>query len=229
MSVSAKNLQTVLPVTDSNTIRPIKDRSEGNPLVQFLDQGAATPGALPTAARGDGRDFLAFYGLAQNPFADSVNPAFFYKTEAHRDACARLLMAIENDVSLAMLTGVSGTGKTLITQLILEQLDTARYEPVLVLVTPGMRRTGLLREILSEMSVALPVGINRTSDLLKMLSNAIMDLHSEGRKLVLLIDECHFLDADALHIVRTISNVEIPERKLTTCLSFPPSVGQLQG
>jgi general secretion pathway protein A len=180
---------------------------------------AAVPAAAPGGA--DGRGFLAFYGFAENPFADSVNPAYFYKTDGHRAACERALMAVENDVSLDMVTGASGTGKTLVTQLILQELGSAaRCEPVLVLVTPGMSKTGLLREILSELDVALPVGINRTRDLIKMLSNVIIDLHNAGRKLVLLIDECHFLDADGLHIVRTISNIEIPQRKLTTCLLF---------
>jgi general secretion pathway protein A len=131
-----------------------------------------------------------------------------------------MLMAVEHHTSLGMVTGVSGTGKTLVTQLLLQELDAARFETVMVLVTPGLSRTGLLREILSELNVALPVGFCRTHDLVKMLGNAVMDLHAEGRRLVLIVDECHFLDAEALHIVRTISNLETPDRKLTTCLLF---------
>ncbi len=165
-------------------------------------------------------DFLRHYGLRENPFSDSVNPAFFYKTEGHAEALNRMLLAVNNNVSLGMITGLSGTGKTLVTQLLLQHLDPATHQPILVLVIPGLSKTGLLREILSELSVAVPEGINRTQDLLKLLSNCIIELHEQGRRLVMIIDECHLLSAECLHILRTISNIEIPERKLTTCLLF---------
>lgn len=165
-------------------------------------------------------DFLRYYGLRENPFSDSVNPAFFYKTDGHAEALNRMLLAVQNNISLGMITGLSGTGKTLVTQLLLQHLDPAVYQPILVLVIPGLSKTGLLREILSELSVAVPEGINRTQDLLKLLSNCIIDLHQQGRRLVMIIDECHLLTSECLHILRTISNIEIPERKLTTCLLF---------
>ena len=167
-----------------------------------------------------GKAFLSFYGLRDNPFADSVNPAFFYRTEAHGDALERMMLTIENDISLGMITGLSGTGKTLLSQLVLQQLDAEKYCPVLVLVSPGLSKTGLLREILSELNVALPAGVALTQELIKLLSNCVIDLHHQGRKLVIIIDECHFLSGDNLHIIRTISNIEIPERKLVTCLLF---------
>lgn len=165
-------------------------------------------------------DFVRFYGLLENPFSDSVNPAYFYKTDSHSEALKKMALAVEHKTSLGMITGLSGTGKTLVTQLLLQQLDQAKYQAILVLVSPGIGKTGLLREILSEISIAVPEGINRTQDLLKVLSNYIIDLHRQERRLVMIIDECHLLNAECLHILRTISNIEIPECKLTTCLLF---------
>ena len=183
-------------------------------LAAPFDQPRPSPSLAPDA------NFVRFYGLRENPFADSVNPGYFYKTDSHAEALQRMMVAIEQNVSLGMVTGLSGTGKTLVTQLLLQQIDTTRYHTILVLVSPGLSKTGLLREILSELSVAEPAGINRTQDLLKLLSNFIIDLHHKGQRLVILVDECHLLSADCLHIIRTISNIEIPERKLTTCLLF---------
>ena len=167
-----------------------------------------------------GGDFVRFYGLRENPFSDAVNPGYFYRTESHAAALAKMAMAVEHKTSLGMITGPSGTGKTLVTQLLLQQLDPEKYQAVLVLVTPGMSKTGLLREILSELGVAVPEGISRTHDLLRILGHFIIDLHENGRRLVLIIDECHFLGADCLHVIRTISNIEIPECKLVTSLLF---------
>jgi general secretion pathway protein A len=182
--------------------------------------GTQQPEDRASPAPASERSFLSFYGLRENPFKDSVNPAFFYRTDGHGEALERMLMAVEHDVSLGMVTGPSGTGKTLITQLLLDSLDADKVRAVLILVSPGLSKTGLLREILAELNVALPAGINRTQELLKLLSNCIIDLYHKGQKLVIVIDECHFLSSDNLHILRTISNIEVPERKLTTCLLF---------
>jgi len=165
-------------------------------------------------------NFLEFYGLANNPFADCVNPGFFFRTDAHSEAFRTLMLAVEFETSVGLLTSPSGMGKTLVSQLLLQQLNPHKYCAALVLVTPGMGKCGLLREILSELSVALPVGVPRVQELVKILSNQIIDLHREGKRLVLIVDESHLLSADCLHIVRTISNIEIPACKLVTCLLF---------
>ena len=165
-------------------------------------------------------NFTQFYGLRENPFSDAVNPGYFYKTESHADALAKMMLAVEHNTSLGMITGPSGTGKTLVTQLLLQQFDTGKNHAVLVLVTPGMSKTGLLREILSELGIAVPEGVARTHDLLRILSHYIIDLYENGKRLVLIIDECHLLSADCLHVIRTISNIEIPECKLVTSLLF---------
>ena len=38
------------------------------------------------------------------------------------------------------------------------------------------------------------------------------------KRTILIFDEAHFLTSDSLHTIRTISNIEVPEKKLTTCL-----------
>lgn len=166
------------------------------------------------------RSFLEYYELTDNPFADCVHPGFFYRTESHLAALRSMMAAIELNASLGLVTGPSGTGKTLVSQLLLQQLDAARHPTILVLVTPALSKTGLLREILSELNIALPTGVTRLQDLIKLLGNQIIDIYERGQRLVMIVDECHLLSADCLHIIRTITNIETPERKLTTCLLF---------
>ena len=163
-------------------------------------------------------DFLQTYGLRENPFPDSVQPGFFFRTEAHAEALRNMRLAAELKTSLGLVTGSSGTGKTLLSQLLLESLEETAFRAVLVLVTPGLSKTGLLREILAELGIALPVGIGQVHDLVRLLSNHIIELHREGRRLIVIIDEAHLLSADCLHVVRTISNIETPEQKLSTSL-----------
>ncbi len=193
-----------------------------DPLAELVQSFPTPIVAHPTNVRSllPERSFLEFYGLSDNPFADCVHPGFFYRTESHTEAFRSMMVAIEYNASLALVTGQSGTGKTLVSQLLLQQLDPAKYQAILVLVTPGLSRTGLLREILCELNIAVPISVTRVQDLMKLLSNHIIDMHERGQRLVIIVDECHLLEADCLHIIRTISNIEIPERKLTTCLLF---------
>ena len=192
------------------------------PLADLI--GAPQPlEPLPTAEsepQSAASGFLGFFGLRINPFSDSVNPEFFYKTDAHDEAFIRMSLAVENEISLGLVTGISGTGKTLISQLLLRNMDPAKYAGVLVLVSPNMSKTALLREILSELEIEVPGDMISTQEMLKLLSHQIIDLYEKGRKLVILIDECHFLSAESLHLIRTISNIEIPEKKLSTTILF---------
>lgn len=182
--------------------------------------GSAPAAVLPFVGP---HDFIQTYGLRENPFADCVHPAFFYRTEGHGSAVRSMKMAVDLNTSLGLVVGPSGTGKTLVSQLLLTHFHEPKHRVALVLVTPGLSKTGLLREILAELDIALPVGIARVQDLVKTLSNHIIELHQQGTRLVILFDESHLLSADCLHIVRTITNIEIPEQKLTTCILFGES------
>src|SRR5438094_655223 len=137
-------------------------------LVAQPEAPAAAHAFVPFAFSGD---FLGTYGLLENPFADCVNPAFFFRTAGHGEAFRNMMLAAEFKTSLAMVTGPSGTGKTLISQLLLQHFEESKYHIILVLVTPGLSKTGLLREILAEIGIALPVGFTRVQDLVKLLSN----------------------------------------------------------
>ena len=210
------------PVISSFDPQPGTATDSHDPLSDLITAVPPPPPSGPFALRAlvPEISFIENNGLSGNPFADCVHPSFFYRTESHTEAFRSMLRAVEFHASLGLVTGPSGTGKTLVSQLLLEQFDPAKYHVILVLVTPGLTKTGLLREILSELNIALPVGINRVQDLVKLLSNHIIDMHQRGLRLVIIVDECHLLDADCLHIIRTISNIEIPERKLTTSLLF---------
>ena len=165
-------------------------------------------------------NFYSHFNLETNPFADTINPSFFFKTPAHEDAFYKMMMCIEHDISLGMIVGQSGTGKTLLSQMLLTSLDQSKYQAALVLVTPGMSRVFLLREILKELGIALDEKRLFTHDLIALLQDEVIKQYKNGKKVVIIIDEAHFLDADALHILRTISNIEIPEKKLVTCILF---------
>lgn len=165
-------------------------------------------------------DPLRHFGLTSHPFADNVNPDYFFRTEAHEEAFLAMKQCIEEHISLGLTTAISGTGKTLLTQVLIQELDPRKYQPLLVLAYPGMTRTALLQEIARELKLDDLSPRANTHALISAIQGHIINLYLRGQRLVLIIDEVHFLTAEPLHILRTLSNIELPEQKLVTVLLF---------
>jgi len=153
------------------------------------------------------------YGLTDNPFRDTLDSSLFFKTVQHEKTLVKLLIAIEDCHALLLLSGASGTGKTLAVQVAARELDTQCFEPVFVFVHPGMGKGPLLAAILAELGVASGRFLHER---LAALQAEALRLHELGRRLLIIIDEAHFLKADALHLLRTLSNLETEEKKLVS-------------
>ncbi|MBM3335250.1 AAA family ATPase [Candidatus Sumerlaeota bacterium] len=160
-----------------------------------------------------------WFGFEDNPFRDSVNPKFFFRTDAHEEAYLKMRQCIEEDIAIGLTAAASGTGKTLLTQILLSDLNPRCYHPVVILVYPQMTRTALLTEIARELEIEVREG-TRVQTLVANVHRRIIELYRRGVKPVLIIDEVHFLKSDSLHLLRTLSNIEVPERKLVTILLF---------
>lgn len=170
-------------------------------------------------------DLLSYFGMTENPFTDSVNTRYFYKSKNHYAAYQKMKMSVEQNVSIGLVCGQSGIGKTMITQLLLTTLDPKKYHSIVVLVSPGMTKSALLKEILLELELGhLLKHATQTYDLIRLLQDHVISLYQKGKRLVIMIDEAHFLEASSLHILRTISNIELPEMKLVSILLFTEEV-----
>ncbi len=160
--------------------------------------------------------WLQRFGLNQNPFKDTLDTSLFFRTRQHEEALIRLRIGLEDGHAVILLSGPSGTGKTIATQVVLRTMDTKRFVPVFVFAFPGMSKTAMLSAVLKELGVeSMP---RFAADRLALLQETAMSLHAEGKRLVIFLDEAHFLKADALHILRTMSNFETEKEKLVTVL-----------
>jgi type II secretory pathway predicted ATPase ExeA len=170
-------------------------------------------------------DLLHYFGCAENPFGDSENLRYFYKSKEHWDIYQKMKMSVEQNISLAMVCGQSGSGKTLITQLLLMNFDQKKYQTIVVLVSPGMTKSALLKEILLELELGHKLkNAAQTYDMIRILQDYVIGLYQQGKRLIIMIDEAHFLEASSLHILRTISNIELPEMKLVSILLFTEEI-----
>jgi general secretion pathway protein A len=154
--------------------------------------------------------FLSFYGLSEQPFDVTPDPAYLYFSPMHREALDSLSKGVENLRGFMALVAEPGMGKTTLLNRLMEELhDTART--VLLFQTQCNSRE-LLRYLLSELGIE-----SASMDVVSMhraLNEVLFQEMLNGRRFVLIIDEAQNLDATTLETIRLLSDFETSHAKL---------------
>ncbi len=154
--------------------------------------------------------FLNFYGLSEQPFDVTPDPAYLYLSPMHRGALHSLSQGIENLRGFMALVAEPGMGKTTLLNRLMEDLrETART--VLLFQTQCNSRE-LLRYLLTELGIE-----SEAMDVVSMhraLNEVLFQEMLNGRRFVLIIDEAQNLDAATLETIRLLSDFETTHAKL---------------
>lgn len=160
------------------------------------------------------------FNLEHEPFSNAPSDRFYFNSEQHDQALVRLMYAVDSDKGLAVLIGGVGTGKTTLARRMLDNLDVDRYESsLLVMIHSAVTPVWILSRI------ALQLGVkNPDSDplsILKQLYERLLQIHQQGRKAVVLIDEAQMLQSrELMEEFRGLLNLEIPGKKLLNVVFF---------
>jgi type II secretory pathway predicted ATPase ExeA len=165
-------------------------------------------------------NYLEFYHLREQPFSTSVDPKFYYNSQQHDDALVRLMYAASERKGLAVLVGEVGAGKTTVARRLLDQLDETQFESVLmIIVHAAITSQWLLRKIAAQLGVERPA--EDSPGLLAQLSQRLVELFEQDKKVVVLIDEAQMLNSrELMEEFRGILNMEIDGHKLITFILF---------
>lgn len=164
--------------------------------------------------------YLEHYHLREQPFSIAVDNRFYYDSQQHADALVRLLYAATERKGLAILVGDVGAGKTTLARRLLDQLDEEQFESaLLIIIHAAVTSQWLLKKIATQIGVERPA--EDTPSLLAQLSQRLMDLFEQGKKVVVLIDEAQMLNTrEVMEEFRGILNMEIDGQKLITFILF---------
>jgi general secretion pathway protein A len=162
--------------------------------------------------------YESHWQLDAKPFENTSDRRFYYPGETYHGALLKLRYAVENRRGAALLTGAAGLGKTMLAQLLAQQLPET-YSPVAHLVYPQMPSDQLLAYLAEEMTKRRSDATPAIQQSLRRLASALADNVKAQRHAVVIIDEAQLLaEADLLETVRLLLNFEQSSQPAWTLL-----------
>ena len=154
--------------------------------------------------------YLEHFRLTEQPFRLTPDPDFLYWSKQHARAKAYMESTIWLADGFVIITGDIGSGKTTLLQSFLTELDDDVVYAVVsqTQLTP----TEFLQAILTEFGFK-PFDKGKV-ELLDMLNMFLIEQYSNGKKVVLIIDEAQNLTRKVLEEVRMISGIETHKEKV---------------
>lgn len=156
--------------------------------------------------------YLEHFGLTAKPFATTPDPQFAYATREHQLAVAKIQYAVEERQGIFLLQGEIGTGKTTISQFMLNAWRGEKSLAVAHITNPAVRTASqFLRLILSHYGVDPPHLLTDNWDALRSL---LVGNYKDGKTTALVIDEAQTISAENMETLTHISNEQTQKHKL---------------
>jgi len=154
--------------------------------------------------------YLAHYHLKVKPFQISPDPKFLWLGETHRDVLSTLKYSLLENRGFLLLVGDVGTGKTTLVNRLLENLDAKTI--VATVQYPGFE----ILDFYNFLSTSFDMGrrFATKGDFLVRFIHFLHKMHTEKRKVLLILDEAQGLSNEILEEIRLLSNIEKMNKKL---------------
>lgn len=160
--------------------------------------------------------YKEYWGLKENPFQNTSDPRYLCLSEQHEEALTRLQYAVQSYHACAMLTGVFGSGKTLLVQALMDRLPREKYTTAFIF-NPQFDNVELLREIVYQLGVHDPPSLK--SEILHRMADMVQDDYAEGRHTVIVLDEAHLIEERMIfEELRLLLNFQKRDKFLLTLL-----------
>lgn len=154
--------------------------------------------------------YKSFYNLSRDPFVIHSDSAFLWMGGKHKEALAFLRYGILDNKGFLLLTGEAGTGKTTLIRAMTQDFG-ADIEWA-VINDPKLEKIDFYNSIAH--GFGLEKQFSSKVQFLIKFSHFLHKADYEKKKVLLIIDDCHFLSQEMLEELRLLSNIEKADSKL---------------
>lgn len=157
-------------------------------------------------------------GFNREPFSTSPDPEFFYLSKEHETALTNILIELRLKRGLSVILGDVGTGKTTLSRKLIQELKSRDDFIFHIILNPSFESEEVfLRSLVRNFEITDFVGIDKPSvlDLREALERFLYQKGvTEGKTVVILVDEAQKLNEATLENLRILLNYETNEFKL---------------
>jgi len=161
--------------------------------------------------------YYEFFGLSYPPFKITPDTDVFFEGGNRGAILEALIYAISQGEGIIKVTGEVGSGKTMLCRM-LQMLLPSKVETVYI-ANPGVSP----EEILYAIAFELHLPITRTSgrfEVMQALNTYLLDRHSQGKQVVVFVEEAQGMPLATIEEIRLLSNLEGRRHKLLQIVMF---------
>ena len=171
-------------------------------------------------------EYQSLWEMRKPPFESNCDADFFYESEAHGEALARLLYLVsDRGMGMGAMTGEIGSGKTMILSVLSSRLRKDLYTTIR-LHTAHLPFEHILAEINQQLRGKGDIKTGEDKYFLlkefeQLLQNKVASI---GKHLILILDEAQFLSTECLDELKCLTNYNQQEPAITIILSGQPEL-----
>lgn len=153
-----------------------------------------------------------FYKFDSNPFAAAPNALPLFIGKSHNTVLTNIKNGLSNHLGLLLMTGDKGTGKSMLTRSLLNQLGQGYTTGTLTIDKHETLET-MINGFFSVFAIKNPA--NHSPELSTLLfENFLTSEFWSGQKVLLIIDNAHNLSSELLEGIRLLADFKINTQKI---------------
>ena len=183
--------------------------------------------------------YLEHFGLRESPFGLTPDTSFFFACSSYQEALNTLLVAARNGEGFIKIVGEVGNGKTLLCRKFLATLNKGDNTATTAIGTQDENTTERIstkfvtayipnpylepRSLLLALADEFRASLDKDADqhqMLKGLTHTLLNYASDGKRVLVCLDEAQAMPLESLEVLRLLTNLETEKRKLMQVVLF---------
>lgn len=159
--------------------------------------------------------YQSYWDLKEKPFENTPDPKYIFYSQQHKEAVARMLYVVREHKGAALLTGEYGSGKTLLSRVLSDELKQEKAYQAAFILNPRLSGLAILKEIVWQLT-GTSTAKNKV-DLFHALQETLYANHRDGKHTVIVVDEAQaIMSYEVFEELRLLLNFQLNSAFLLT-------------